>query len=306
MTRKIVLAVDDDPLNLEIISATLEDAAVDLRFAAGGIEALTVIEQLGSRLDLVILDRMMPVVDGMDVLRRIKSQGGWACVPVVMQTAAATPHEVEEGLRAGAYYYLTKPYSPEALKAIVLAALEDRQRKKLLEGGERFGGLRALQRGTFSVRTLDEADALAEMLASLCPDPSAAWTGLRELLANAVEHGNLCISYAEKARLKREERWREEVDRRAELPEYASRRVEVTFEQGPRELRFIVADEGAGFAWRKYLTFDAERAFDPNGRGIALARALCFHDLHYEGSGNVAVATIDLDLIEQRREESGA
>lgn len=291
-----ILAVDDDPVNLSIIRATFEDAPYQFQFAASGSQALALLNDESSSIDLVILDRMMPGMDGMEVLRRIKTTPRLAATPVVMQTAAAGPRQVEEGLRAGAYYYLTKPYSPAALRTIVGSALEDGQRRgKLgLRTPAQLNALQRLDRGTFSARTLEDVDDLTELLSALCPDPASVWTALRELLTNAVEHGNLAISYAEKTQLKLNERWREEVDRRAELPEYRERRVQVTFERRLDALRFEIADEGLGFPWRSYLDFDPARAFDPNGRGIALARALCFQDLHYEGCGNLAIATLRL------------
>ena len=296
MTEAVILAVDDDPVNLAIIRATFEDAPFQLQFAASGSRALALLNDEASSVDLVILDRMMPGMDGMEVLRQIKATPRLASTPVVMKTAAAGPRQVEEGLLAGAYYYLTKPYSPAALRTIVASALEDGQRRAKLNApsSSQLKALQGLDQGTFSVRTLDDVEQLAELLAALCPDPPSVWTGLRELLTNAVEHGNLAISYAEKTQLKLDENWREEIDRRAELPEYRWRRVRVSFERTLDSLRFAIADQGAGFSWRSYLEFDPARAFDPNGRGIALARALCFQDLHYEGCGNVAIATVRL------------
>jgi len=294
MSVPIILAVDDDPVNLDIIRATFDDMPFELQFAASGSRALALLNE--ANVDLVILDRMMPGMDGMEVLRQIKATPRLSATPVVMQTAAAGPRQVEEGLRAGAYYYLTKPYSPVALRTIVVSALEDRQRRAKLVAlsSRQLNALQRLERGTFAARTLDDVEDLSELLAGLCPSPEVVWTGLRELLTNAVEHGNLAISYAEKTQLKLAERWRDEIDRRAELPEYRERTVRVTFERSPAALSFAIADEGAGFPWRSYLEFDPARAFDPNGRGIALARALCFQDLHYEGCGNVALATVRL------------
>jgi len=296
MNKPLILAVDDDAVNLDIIRLTFEDSDLSLQFARGGREALAILQDPASCIDLILLDRMMPEVDGMEVLRQIKATSRLTSLPVVMQTAAAVPNQVEEGLLAGAYYYLTKPYSPETLRTIVRSALEDSQRRARVQQtpADSNKGWSRLSRGEFFVRTLDEAMELTDFLSSFCPDPVAAWTGLKELLANAIEHGNLGITYEEKRALKLEERWREEVDRRAALPEYSARRVRVVCERLPKMLRFIVADEGQGFPWRNYLEFDPSRAFDPNGRGIALARALCFKNLYYEGRGNVAVATIAL------------
>jgi anti-sigma regulatory factor (Ser/Thr protein kinase) len=122
--------------------------------------------------------------------------------------------------------------------------------------------------------------------------PDLAATGLTELLVNAIEHGNLGISYAEKKRLRLEGGWNDEVARRQRLPEYRDREVRVRVARRPDCFEFTVSDEGAGFDWRRYLDFDPERAADPNGRGIAMARLLSFSRLEYLGSGNAVVAAV--------------
>jgi len=118
MTKPCLLAVDDDPVNLEIIGAIFEAADIDIVYAHEGLSALRILES-DKRCDLVLLDRMMPEVDGLTVLRRMKATPRLAAIPVIMQTAAAAPEDVAEGLRAGAYYYLTKPYTPDAVRTIV-------------------------------------------------------------------------------------------------------------------------------------------------------------------------------------------
>jgi hypothetical protein len=55
-----------------------------------------------------------------------------------------------------------------------------------------------------------------------------------------------------------------------------------------------IYDEGHGFPWQNFLELSAERACDPNGRGIALARMMSFSQISYEGCGNIAIATLDL------------
>jgi DNA-binding response OmpR family regulator len=291
-----VLAVDDDAMNLDIIAATFEGADIDLKLAESGAQAMAFLEDPSTRFDLVILDRMMPGVDGMGVLHWIRATARLAGIPVIMQTAAAGADQVEEGLRAGAYYYLTKPYAPSALRTIVQAALADTLRAHEFEVHlqARSAVLDLARSAAFRFTTLDDGSELAGLLAALCPDPSAALVGLNELMCNAVEHGNLGISYAEKSSLKRQDSWRQEVDRRAQLPELRDRYVDVSFERRDGVLCFRITDQGLGFSWEQYLTMDAARAFDPNGRGIALARMFSFQDLHYEDGGRTAVATVGL------------
>ena len=72
--------------------------------------------------------------------------------------------------------------------------------------------------------------------------------------------------------------------------------VRVRVERHFDRLEFTVVDEGAGFDWQRYVEFDPDRAGDPNGRGIAMARMLSFASLEYRGNGNTAVATIRTTL----------
>ena len=120
--------------------------------------------------------------------------------------------------------------------------------------------------------------------------------GLVDLMVNAVEHGNLGVTYHEKAQLKLDGTWEDEIQRRLALPEYASRcaAVKAEFSSDLTELYFTISDQGEGFDWHKYLEFDPERAFDPNGRGIAMARLMSFKTMEYVGKGNVVKVTVCL------------
>jgi hypothetical protein len=113
-------------------------------------------------------------------------------------------------------------------------------------------------------------------------------------MVNAVEHGNLGISYAEKSHLKRDDAWEAEIARRQALPEYRGKLARVSMQRTATEMVFSIRDEGAGFDWRRYLDFDPERAFDPNGRGIALARMMSFSRVEYGESGSEVVAAVKL------------
>lgn len=295
MNEARVLVVDDEGLNLEILGEYFEsEPSFTLRTADGGEEAWQILRDPGQHFDVVLLDRMMPGLDGIGLLRRIKSDPRLADIPVILQTAANSAGEIREGLEAGAYYYLTKPYQRDALFAIVHAALSDAKTRDSLRRRlhEHINSLQFLSRGEFTIRSIEEAGQLASFLAQACPNADTTVLGISELLINAVEHGNLGLSYAEKSQLKREERWQGEIDRRSALPAYCDKRVKVSFERSADCITLRIVDEGKGFAWQNYLELSPERVCDPNGRGIALARLMSFANIAYEGCGNVAVATI--------------
>jgi len=261
--------------------------------AESGEEAWRLLQQ-NDTFDLILLDRMMPGMDGVELLRQIKATPAFKKVPVIMQTAASAPEQVREGLLAGALYYLTKPYERDSLLAIVRAALSDGETRQDLQQRlrEHANALRLMASARFTLSTLDEVGCLAAFLAQACPQPEAAVLGLSELLVNAIEHGNLGISYAEKSRLKRSDQWQEEILRRQALPENRDKLVEVEFSRQNDLVRICIRDQGEGFDWNRYLDFDPARAFDPNGRGIAMARLGSLNNLEFVGNGNTVIATL--------------
>ncbi|MCB1889310.1 MAG: response regulator [Rhodocyclaceae bacterium] len=283
-----ILVVDDEPFNLDIIIETLDDPSYQLTTAESGEEAWDLLSRPDSDFDLVVLDRMMRGIDGIEVLRRIKADPRLSEVPVIMQTAAASPDQVREGLQAGAHYYLTKPFELEALETIVRAALEDAaQRRSLLDGmNHQARVIKLADSAVFRIRTLEDAQHLAALLGNLFPEPQLGAMGLSELFINAIEHGNLGIDFAEKSRLKEQDRWHDEVVHRLGLPEFRELSVTVSIARKGSDWEFLIEDQGKGFEWERFLELDPERAFAPNGRGIALARQLAFSRLTYEGSGN--------------------
>lgn len=290
-----ILVIDDELLNLEILLDYFAgETVIAPDTAADGETAWRCLQDPASAYKLIVLDRMMPGLDGIALLRRIKGDPRLAGIPVIMQTAANSAEQIREGLEAGAYYYLTKPYRRDELLAIVHAALADAEARDALRRQlhRHIDALHFLAEGHFVIRTVDDAGQLASFIAQACPDPDMAVIGISELLINGIEHGNLGITYAEKAQLKRSDRWREEIDRRAELPEHAGKRLQVSVRRADDALLLRVTDEGPGFDWQSYLEMNPQRAFDPNGRGIALARMLSFSSIRYEGCGNIAVATV--------------
>lgn len=296
MNKILILAVDDEALNLEILIEYFEDEeTLTLLTAESGEAAWALLQNPEHHFKAILLDRMMPGMDGICLLKRIKSEPRIAGIPVIMQTAASSAQHIREGLEAGAYYYLTKPYRRDTLMAIVRAALADGNMREALR--EQLNGqinsLRLLNQAEFSVRTVDEAGQLASLIAQACPNPEIVVMGISELLINGIEHGNLGLTYAEKTRLKQEDGWRPEIDRRSALAMNADKAVRLIFQRDTESITLQVIDQGNGFDWTNFLEIQPERAFDPNGRGIALARLLSFSSLRYEGCGNTAIATIN-------------
>jgi DNA-binding response OmpR family regulator len=119
---KLVLAVDDEIPTLKLIQKALEAHGLEVATAANGAEALLAIQQ--RRPDLVILDVMMPVLDGFQTLRSLRENEATEHLPVIMLTARREDKDVTRGWATGADFYLTKPFDIKELVAVVDRLLE--------------------------------------------------------------------------------------------------------------------------------------------------------------------------------------
>ena len=99
-----VLVVDDEPIGRESLVENLQEEGYEVLAAENGETAWQLIEQFADRFDAILLDRMMPDMDGIEILRRVKQVPALAHVPVIMQTGMTADADVLEGLQAGAYY----------------------------------------------------------------------------------------------------------------------------------------------------------------------------------------------------------
>ena len=124
MTAERILAVDDEEDLLELLRYNLAKQSYDVRTATTGEEALRALADGGA--DLVLLDLMLPGMDGLEVCRAMKADQKTAGVPIIMVTAKGEEADVVKGLALGADDYVTKPFSPKVLVARVGAVLRRR------------------------------------------------------------------------------------------------------------------------------------------------------------------------------------
>lgn len=116
MARRI-LAVDDEKHIVRLIQVNLERQGYEVLTAFDGKEALQKVEE--ERPDLVVLDVMMPYMDGFEVLQNLKRNPETRDIPVIMLTAKAQDADVFKGWQSGVDCYLTKPFNPMELIAFV-------------------------------------------------------------------------------------------------------------------------------------------------------------------------------------------
>jgi DNA-binding response OmpR family regulator len=118
-----ILIVDDEAPILDLVRFTLEDADVRVVEASDGAEALVLARRI--KPDLVLLDVQMPRLNGLEVCRQLRLEPAFARTPIVMLTAAGQESDRARGREAGADEYLTKPFSPLALLALVEALVPE-------------------------------------------------------------------------------------------------------------------------------------------------------------------------------------
>ena len=289
-----VLVVDDEQFNLDLIEEYLSEINIGVTCVDRGEKALAALAESPDLYSAVLLDRMMPGIDGMEVLLRIKADESINRLPVIMQTAKTGRENMLEGLNAGAHYYLSKPYDQETLIAIVSTAVRDYEHYVRMQTSlkESVKTLEIMNKGTFNIKSIDEGRQLASLLANTCPDSEKIVLGLTELIINAIEHGNLGITYEEKSRLNAEGKWESEILDRLASPTYKDKFATVEFERGSSEITFTITDQGAGFDWHQYMDISPERAFDSHGRGIALANSISFEKIKYHDNGNKVCVTV--------------
>ncbi len=116
-----ILIVDDTPANVEILEMRLAAHGFEILTAGDGEEALAIIGD--KQPDLILLDIMMPKIDGIEVCRRVKGDNSLPFIPIILVTAKSDPKDVVAGLEAGAEEYLTKPVEKTALVARVKSML---------------------------------------------------------------------------------------------------------------------------------------------------------------------------------------
>jgi len=264
--------------------------------ASDGEEAWALLEASPNDFDVVLLDRMMPKMEGMEVLRRMKAHPVLQYVPTILQTASAKNEQIIEGIEAGAYYYITKPYKEDMFRSVVRAAVADRVRfKKLAQDiAEYPSTISLLERGQFHFSTIKECYSLASLLSCAFPSPTDAVTGLTELMLNALEFGHAGLSYDDKTRLIDEQKLHAHVAAKLATEEHRDKSVKVILNRTDAEVVVSIEDQGNGFDWQKYIVFSADRATDNHGRGIATANLMSFDKLTYANEGRKVIAKVFL------------
>lgn len=289
-----ILVVEDDRIERMFVEEQIKDLGHGMVAAENGQQALEKLFAMGDSIDVILMDKMMPVMDGLTAVRRIKEDPNLRRIPIVMITGAASAKDIQEAIDAGVFYYLTKPVNEDVLKSVLSAATREAKQNKDLnaELTRHQSSFHLIDTCKFRFRTLEQAESLAAFMAHCFPEPQRTLPGLAELLLNAIEHGTYDIGYERKTDLIDSGTLRAEILRRQGLSEYQDRYVEAIVTHKDNGICAIITDNGNGFNWKRYLTIEPARAKDNHGRGIAQANALSFDKLAYNDKGNQVIGFV--------------
>jgi diguanylate cyclase (GGDEF)-like protein len=165
--RPTILIIDDMPKNIQVAASILQENKYQMAFAQDGRTALALMESKG--FDLILLDIMMPQMDGFEVCRKIKANPNHQDIPIIFLTAKDDADSIVKGFSLGAMDYLTKPFNGAELQARVKTQLElYHSKKELIEANarlnkeiaERIKAEHALKRSKEKYRDLSIHDGL--------------------------------------------------------------------------------------------------------------------------------------------------
>lgn len=263
--KEKVLIVEDERDVAKLLSMILENEGYQCFHVNSGEELFAFLEN--ETIDIIILDIILPGMDGYEVCRRLKTRRETNMIPIIVLTAKVFAEDIQHGLRVGADRYVTKPFEQDALLADIRDQLEKRD-KKVQEGvnGEIYINILS------DLKYLEELNEMTNMFfqnTELCEkDINDIKYVLAEIGKNAIEWGNR---------------------NRKELP------VHIRYITDHEKLTIQIRDEGSGFNFDHYLDF----SYNPSGEyekrkkenkrsgglGIMLAKVY-MDEISYNEKGN--------------------
>lgn len=291
--KKVFLVEDDQGLN-ELLILGMQQAGFETLSFFSGEEALNYLETGKLDFSVFLLDWNLPGISGLDLLKKIKQNPAFLHHPVIMHTANREARTAIEAFQNGADHFVAKPVSFPTLIQVLNQAYN---RHCLLdsESEQSFVPPDIQDHGLLEFKSISEGKAAIRFLSSMAIESEKIYFALNELMINAVEHGNLEISYSEKTELLKTDDYWMVVEKRLQEEPYKQRRVRISFQVKEQELHLIMSDEGQGFDYKPYLVLDPERLYDCHGMGIALVKNRYLPNLKYIENGSKLQASFPIN-----------
>ncbi len=177
-----VMIVDDTPQNIQVLGATLRRENYQIYVAQNGLQALEMLKEVLP--DLILLDVMMPELDGFETCKHLKAQERTRVIPIIFLTAKSETNDIVRGFELGAVDYVTKPFNANELLIRVRTQLELKHNRDEIE---RISNER---KALVHILCHDLANPMSTMLSILnMPDFFASFEEMRELLVSAADNG---------------------------------------------------------------------------------------------------------------------
>ncbi len=279
-----ILVVDDESHVLSVITSMLLHHGYHPIEAPDGTEALEVFRHENPA--IVITDINMPDMDGLELLTRIKEKSPEACVAIM--TGYGSEELAIKALRNGASNYFKKPiemsdfiYSIGVLADFIRSRSHNEfDYKKLAHE------IKTVVTGNDLNLIYSIVHELTKATAYFSSDVESVQTGLLEMITNAIEHGNLNITYEEKQKALQGGTLEELYEHRAQAVPYKERKVMIRYELDPEKVVYTICDQGEGFDWRGLPDpGDPKNLMAASGRGIFMTR-LYMDKVVYNDTGN--------------------
>lgn len=282
-----ILIVEDDKNSRLYLENLLKINNYKYRSAVNGLAGLDMFEKY--KPDVVISDIQMPIMDGLELLEAIRDKKSDAIV--VITTAYGTENYAIQALHLGANNYLKKPVRSYDLIPL-LKKYEAVLKSKFT--GEKLPGKMIFRKYRMEFLTSIElipmiVDRL--IIEAYCELPNNdrinVELGLVEMITNAVEHGNLEITYHEKQDALNKNTFSHLYNKKLNNPKYKNKKIYIDFKADNKGYEWKITDEGKGFNWNNLPDpTNNNNILKLNGRGIFITKFL-FDELEYSGKGNI-------------------
>ncbi len=297
LTNRRVLIADDEEILRQILSRFLKQAGFEPIEAKDGREAIELFRL--SHPVVVVSDIMMPHMDGLTLLNEIRKIDKNAMV--ILMTGYGNEEILLEALRGGAVNFFKKPFNFKELIQFIESVVRHRIEpdlsflfsKHLVEEEKYF------EIPTYETNVLPVINQITLHLKKIVPDCEILnlKIGIEEMIANAVEHGNLGISFEEKHRALEEGKWGAILESRLNSDNNRNKLIKIKSILKKDTFTVKISDEGSGFDWRSLPDVSADNLLSYNGRGIFLTK-IYYDEVKYNNIGN------EVTLVKYKSEES--
>jgi DNA-binding response OmpR family regulator len=284
-TTNRILIVDDEEILRNLIVKFMKKEGYEPIEASDGKSAIELYRITNPH--VVLSDVRMPGMDGITLLQKVKSIDPQAIF--ILMTGYGDEETVLEALRAGATNFFKKPFNFKEVSDVIHSVIRHKMMidispfysESLVEETKQFEIV------TENANILPVINQIGIHLKNLFPESDIInlKIGIEEMITNAIEHGNLCISFDEKSEALSRGRLGKLIRERMKDKNNGEKKVYVRSHLSPSELKIVIIDEGKGFDWRTLPDPDDDNFLNYHGRGIFLTR-IFYDEVLFNEQGN--------------------